>query len=86
MFLFILFFYSEQTFFDRDVGNSINDITERDARLKLTFEANKNRFGHVQGHWTNGSCERNKAWACGEGDAQGEAGVGVTARADGIRQ
>mmetsp|Transcript_16437 Transcript_16437/g.22562 ORF Transcript_16437/g.22562 Transcript_16437/m.22562 type:complete len:600 (-) Transcript_16437:43-1842(-) len=63
----------------------MHKVAKRDARLQGASEADENGLGHVQGHNAGRRCEGHETRACGEGDAEGEARVGVAARANAVR-
>ena len=64
--------------------DGVDQVAERDARLHLACELDQHRLRHVEGHDACRRRECHEARARGEGDAQGEACVGVAAGADGV--
>ena len=64
----------------------MHQVAQGDARLHFTFKAHQHRFRHIQRHHAGGGSKGHQAGARREGDADREAGVGVAAGADGIRQ
>ncbi len=76
----------QQAGLDRIVGNGVDQIAQRDAVLHLALEANQHRFRHVERHDAGGGGEGDQTGTGRERDADREAGVRVTAGADGIRQ
>ncbi len=64
----------------------MHQIAQGNARLHGAFEAHQHRLRHIQRHHAGRGGKRHQTRACREGDPYREAGVGVTAGADGIRQ
>src|SRR5207253_2401281 len=78
--------YGQQASLDRVVRNGVNQVTQGDARLHFAFEANQDRFRHVQWHHASGCSESDQTGTGREGDPHRETGVGVTTGTDGVRQ
>ena len=78
--------HRQQTSLDGVQRNGVDQIAQRHAVLHLAFEAHQNTLRHVQRHDACGRAKRDQARACGEADADGEAGVAVAARAHRVGQ
>ncbi len=76
----------QQALLDRIVRDSVHQIAQGDARLHFAFEAHQHRLRHIQRHYAGRGGKRHQAGASREGDADREAGVGIAAGADGVRQ
>ena len=83
---FVGFFNGQQASLNRDPGNGIDDIAKGDSRLQRAAEAHQHRLGHVQRHGADGRGEGHEAGSSGEGDAQWEAGMAVSAGAHRVGQ
>ena len=81
-----LLVHRQQPRLDGVQRNGVDQVAQRHTVLHLAFKANQNRLGHVQRHHARGGTKRDQAGACGEADANGEAGVAVTASADCVGQ
>ena len=66
--------------------DGVYQVTQGDARLHFAFEANQNRFRHIQRHNAGSSGKCHQARTGREGDAHRETGVGVTTGTHGVRQ
>ena len=76
----------EVPFLDGVVRDGVHQVAERDAGLHGTLETHQDGLGHVQRDHASRRAERDEAGPGGEGDADREARVRVTARADGVGQ
>ena len=81
-----LFLYGQQALLDCHVRNGVNQVAQGNARLHFAFEANQNRFRHVQWHDASRGSKCHQARTGRERNAHREAGVGVATGADGVRQ
>mmetsp|Transcript_38436 Transcript_38436/g.78664 ORF Transcript_38436/g.78664 Transcript_38436/m.78664 type:complete len:628 (+) Transcript_38436:189-2072(+) len=77
-----LLLHGQQSLLDGIVRDGMDQVAQGHPRLHLATEADQNRLGHVQGHHPRGGAEGHQAGAGGEGDAQREAGVRVSACSD----
>mmetsp|Transcript_112737 Transcript_112737/g.158152 ORF Transcript_112737/g.158152 Transcript_112737/m.158152 type:complete len:628 (+) Transcript_112737:200-2083(+) len=80
--LLSLLLHGQQSLLDGIVWDGVDQVTQGHSWLHLAAEANQDRLGHVQGHHPRGGAEGHQAGAGGEGDAQREAGVRVSACSD----
>mmetsp|Transcript_23825 Transcript_23825/g.62630 ORF Transcript_23825/g.62630 Transcript_23825/m.62630 type:complete len:266 (-) Transcript_23825:386-1183(-) len=62
--------------------NRVHQIAERDARLHLPAESDKDRLGHVERHHACCCSKCNRARSSREGNTNGETRVGVSTSAD----
>mmetsp|Transcript_44158 Transcript_44158/g.84388 ORF Transcript_44158/g.84388 Transcript_44158/m.84388 type:complete len:463 (-) Transcript_44158:1563-2951(-) len=81
-----LLLHRQHSLLDGVVGDGVHEVAQRDSRLHLPREAHQHRLRHVQGHHTGGRSKCHKTRPCGEGDADGEARVGVPPSAHGVGQ
>src|SRR5690554_73301 len=77
---------SQHALLDAVQRDGVYQVTQGDARLHFAFEANQNRFRHIQRHNAGCSSKCHQAGTGREGDAHRETGVGVTTGTYGVRQ
>ena len=78
--------HGQETCLDGVQRNGMHQVAQGHARLHLALEAHQHRLGHVQRHHAGGRTKGDQARACREGNADGKAGVRVTAGTHGVGQ